>query len=53
MVNSEMPKVVENKEIEEDGRFKMAHPDFEVNRFSEEYMLRHPHLRKQLEREKQ
>ena len=45
---------METKAVEEeDGRFKMAHPDFEVNRHSEEYMIRHPHLRKQLEREKQ
>lgn len=35
MINSEIPKIVESKALEEDGRFKMAHPDFEVNRYSE------------------
>jgi hypothetical protein len=31
----------------------MGNPDFEVNRFSEEYMIRHPHLKKQLQKEKE
>jgi len=37
----------------EDSRFQIGNnPDYEVNRFSEDYMLRHPHLKKQLEKEK-
>lgn len=48
-----MPKKVEIKETVIDDRFKIAdNPDFEVNRFSDDYMLRHPHLKKQLQKEK-
>lgn len=27
-------------------------PEFEVNKFSEDYMVRHPQMKKQLEKEK-
>lgn len=52
MVNKEQPKQIEAKETVEDSRFVMKGTDFEVNRFSEDYMLRHPHLKKQLLKEK-
>lgn len=30
----------------------MNDPDFQINKYSEDYMLRHPHLKKQLQKEK-
>ena len=47
-----MPKKIETIESVADSRFKMTNSDFEINKFSEEYMLRHPHLKKQLMKQK-
>ncbi len=30
-----------------------SNPDFEINRLSEDYMIRHPHLKKDLMKEKE
>jgi hypothetical protein len=47
-----MPKKIEIKDTVIDDRFKVVaeDPDYEINRFSEDYMLRHPHLKKQLQK---
>jgi ribosome biogenesis protein ENP2 len=53
LVNQDLPKKIEVKESVQDSRFQINdNPDFEINRFSEDYMIRHPHLKKQLEKEK-
>jgi len=44
-----MPKKIETKEVVEDSRFTVKdNPDFQINRFSEEYIMRHPNEKKKI-----
>lgn len=55
LLAQELPNKIQIKEkAEVDARFRVIedNPDFEINRFSEDYMLRHPHLKRQLLKEK-
>lgn len=41
--------------VQEDNRFASMmkeNPDFQINRLSEDYMIRHPHMKKELLKEK-
>ena len=53
LVNEEMPKKVESKEVIEDDRFHVKdNPEFQVNRMSEDYIIRHPNEKKKIAKEK-
>lgn len=54
-VESQAPVRIEAKEAIDDDRFNLMknNPDFAIDRYSESYILRHPHLKKQLIKEKQ
>lgn len=56
-LNKTLPIRVEKviEPVKEDNRFAVSmksDPDFEINRLSEDYMIRHPHLKKELMKEK-
>lgn len=49
-VEDELPKAIEDKEIVVDDRFTMmkGNPEFKVDKLSDAYIQRHPHMKKQL-----
>lgn len=54
-VENQAPVRIEAKETVDDDRFNLMknNPEFAIDKYSESYILRHPHLKKQLIKEKQ